>query len=280
MTCEELNGLLDALMDDELTAEQRQAMTAHAQSCPECASAVRSALQLKALFAEMPPEVDVPLAAQAKWRGAVREAAAKQKRQKLLRWIGSAAAAVVVLVGVGLALNLRGAPRQETGAALMAAEETAGEAVQRAAGMTEVAAANAALVEAADYAEADSAVIEADGALAFEDDAEAIEIEAEEAVDAGATPKRAPACELSLRVADVDTACSRIGDLVQEYEGRADTQRREDGGANLYVELAANDAGDFISAVMPLDESGQAVKAPPLDGDGTVLVLIAVHAAN
>ena len=135
MTCEELNGLLDRLMDGELTEDERRAMTEHGAGCPDCAEAIRATLQMKALFEEMEPEVDVPLAAQAKWRGAVREEAARQKKHRLTRWIGSAAAAVVVLVGVGLAVNgglspQNAAPQTKVAEMPEAAEEavTAGEA--------------------------------------------------------------------------------------------------------------------------------------------------------
>ena len=114
MTCGEVNGLLDRLMDGELTEEERRAMEAHGRECPECAEAIRATMRMKALFDEMEPEADVPLAAQAKWRGAVREAARQKNRARLIRWIGSAAAAVVVLAGVGLAMNLRGAPARDT----------------------------------------------------------------------------------------------------------------------------------------------------------------------
>ena len=37
MTCGEVNGLLDRLMDGELTEEERRAMEAHGRECPECA---------------------------------------------------------------------------------------------------------------------------------------------------------------------------------------------------------------------------------------------------
>ena len=135
MTCEELNGMLDRLMDGELSEDERRAMTEHGAGCPDCAEAIRATLQMKALFEEMEPEVDVPLAVQARWRGAVREEAARQKKRRLTRWIGSAAAAVVVLVGVGLAVNgglspRNAGPQMKTAEVTEAAEEvmTAGEA--------------------------------------------------------------------------------------------------------------------------------------------------------
>ena len=100
--------MLDLLLDDALDDKARADLEAHAGVCPECAAKLRAAEQLKAILNDALPEADVPLAAQAKWRAAVRaEAAEVQKRRKrgLTRTIGSVAAAAVVLVGVGIAIN-------------------------------------------------------------------------------------------------------------------------------------------------------------------------------
>lgn len=168
MTCEALNSLLDKLMDGELTEDERAAMEAHGAECPECAAQIRATLQMKALFEEMEPEADVPLQAQANWRNAVRAEAAKAKRRKLSRWIGSAAAAVVVLVGVGLAVNGSFSPKQPSAAAPMLAAEV-DSVSERAAG---------------EYDEApEVGLIETDGEAALEADAGAL-YEAEEASEA------------------------------------------------------------------------------------------------
>lgn len=126
MTCAEIVGLLDRLMDGELSEEERRELEAHGESCPTCAEQIRATLQMKALFEEMEPEVDVPLAAQAKWRRAIREDAAQRRRKRLTRWVGSVAAALVVLVGVGLALNGGLSPKQDS-AAIMPAGDSAAE---------------------------------------------------------------------------------------------------------------------------------------------------------
>ena len=126
MTCAEINGLLDRLMDGELSEEERRELAAHGETCPACADEIRATLQMKALFEEMEPEVDVPLAAQARWRRAVREDAAQRRRKRLTRWIGSVAAALVVLVGVGLALNGSLAPKRDS-ASIMPAGDSAAE---------------------------------------------------------------------------------------------------------------------------------------------------------
>ena len=281
----------------------------------------------------MEPEVDVPLAAQAKWRGAVREESKRRRRSRLVRWIGSAAAAVVVLVGVGLALNLNGAPKQGADVALVAAEkaapmgkmeeESADAAVSEAA--EEAAYEDAAVFEAAEevayedaaasgtrayaapnalmaapkaayeaeesYDAAMGAVVESDGAAMdqgaiqvngdLEEAEEAEEADmcesAEESASAAATAMRAPAWELSMQVESVETACGRIRDLVEEYEGSADVQQLAEGGANVYVELPANNAADFLSAVLPLDVSGQARALPEFAGEGEVQLLLALR---
>ena len=267
MTCEAFNGLLDALMDGELDDERRAKLEAHAAGCDACAASLRATLEMKALFDQLPEEVDVPLAAQARWRNAVRAEADARRRKKLIRWIGSAAAAVVVLAGVGLTLSLRGAPKGMESGALRAAEAPA------AAYEEAVATGNAVMIaneNEADFAydAVEEAVLETDGGAVRESAAESAEEDA----------ARLPACALSIRVADVDKACARIADLAEEYEGSIETQSVEGGDTNLYVEIDAQNAADFLSAVMPLDADGGA-EAPALQpsGSGSVLVLITVY---
>jgi hypothetical protein len=266
MDCTQVNSMLDMLMDDALSDEQRSAMEAHGRECPACAAAIRSTLQMKALFAQMEPEIDVPLEAQARWRGAVRQAAKPQKPGQLRRWIVSVAAVAVVLVGVGAAMMLK-APRQDaaiyehSAVAPVALEERAAEPV-----LASGVASNGMTVDAP------GAVVEADGmadeAVAIGDAAMGLAAESE------AAALSAPACELALRVKDVETACDRIRDLAQEYEAVADVQAAVDGGVNVYVEIDAENAGDFLNAVAPMDASGKAVKAPDLTGGGRLLMLL------
>ena len=323
MNCAEVNDLLDLLMDGELSDEQRQAMEAHGRECPECAAAIRSAKQLKALFDQMEPEVDVPLAAQAGWRGAVREASKRQRSRRLTRWVASAAAAAVVLVGVGLTMNLGGGPRkgdslsaapaalnevveadedaeegivvelEDAGMEMAAEEASAAEADSAVPEVRAAAAPNSAAeaayeampaAEACDSAE--GAVVEADGAAEAEAPAavggmsdrmlDMAKSDAEEPIGAAAAP-RAPAFELAMRVEDVDTACDRIRDLAEEYEGTADVQKLADGGANVYVEIDAANAGDFFNAIAPMDTSGQAWDLSGLSDAGSLLVLLEVN---
>lgn len=292
MDCTEFNGMLDLLMDGALSDVERRAMEAHGLECPECAVAMRSTLQMKALFDQMEPEVDVPLNVQAEWRGAVREASKQQKQKRMRRWIVSAAAAVVVLAGAGLTLGLRGAPKQSATAPSFEAQSVV-EMEDAAAPVNEKAAqpalASGGVVsnlraDAAPANEAPGAVVEADGAageaVAYEEPSEAMNaFEAEEAYAAedAATSPLAPACELAIQVEDVDVACSRVCDLAQEYEAKADVQTVGDGGANVYVEIAGANAEDFLSAVAAMDGSGKGVDMPGLAKGDQVLILLVLH---
>ena len=330
MTCKDVSGMLDRLMDGELTEEEQRELRAHGQSCPECADEIRAAFEMKALFDEAQPEADVPLAAQAKWRGAIREAAKQDRRRRLTRWISSAAAAVVVLVGVGLALNGTLAPKRNA-ATQYATVEVAQEAPEEAGEAGEAPAANrAAEVEsaaevnsAAEVAPAagadtanEAAVIETDGAQslmgaleapvggfagksaeasadaeadmavaapeayeaaeAFEDAEAAEEADMEEAPMCAALAQQSPACEYAIQSRSVDIACELIGDLAGEFEGAADVQSVEGGSANVYVELDARYAAEFLASVAKIDDGANPATPPELTGEGQVLVLIVV----
>ena len=292
MNCTEFNGMLDLLMDGALSDDQRRVMEAHGLECPECAAAMRSTLQMKALFDQMEPEVDVPLTAQAAWRGAVREASRRQKQKRMRRWIASAAAAVVVLAGVGLTLGLRGAPKQSAATPSFEAQGVV-EMADAAAPVSEKSVrpalaaggvASNARADAVALNEAPGAVVEADGVA---DEASAAEEPAEEKIafvageayadGEAASSQLAPACELSIQVEDVSVACSRVCDLAQEYEAKADVQTVGDGGANVYVEIAGSNAGDFLSAVAAMDGSGKGVELPGLAQGDQVLILLVLH---
>ena len=292
MDCTEFNGMLDLLMDGALSDGQRHAMEAHGQGCPEYAAAMRSTLQMKALFDQMEPEVDVPLNVQAAWRGAVREASRRQKQKRMRRWIVSAAAAVVVLAGAGLTLGLRGAPKQSAATPSFEAQsvvemEDAAAPVKEKAARPVLASGNIVSNSTADAApanEAPGAVVEADGvageAVVLEESAEAMEgfmAEEEYASEDAASSPLAPACELAIQVEDVGVACSRVCDLAQEYEAKADVQTVGDGGANVYVEIAGANAGDFLSAVAAMDGSGKGVDMPELAKGEQVLILLVLH---
>lgn len=280
MNCGEVRALLDDLMDGALDDRQLREMEAHARECPACAGELRSAARLKALFEQLEPEIDVPLAAQARWRGAVREEAHRQRGKRLIRWAGSVAAGIVVLVGVGLALNLRALPKGDPSAAqpdMKAASAVEAQAYETAELEEAYEASDEAPgpeVLAANHA----AVIESDGAHEAADDADAEVARNRQA--AGSLDTGASACELSIWVEDVDTACSRIIDLAQEYDGEADVQRLENGDANVYINISAENAGDFFSAVAPMGGGDPPAQVPSASGEGELMLLIQVHAAG
>lgn len=277
MDCTKVGEMLDQLMDGALDEGQRQALEAHGRNCPECSATIRSMLQMKALFDQMEPEANVPLETQARWRDAVRAEAKARKQKRLLRWFASAAAAVVLLVGVGMAFRLQIAPKRN---AARLYDERAAVQVEESAAETVLAAGESVARMAANAAP--GAVVEADGvadeaiAVADSEMDTAVSEAAYEAEEA-ATGQRAPACELTLKVDDVGVACDRISDLAMEYEAVADIQAAGDGGANVFVEIATENAGDFLNAVAPIDVSGEAVDIPELTGGGRVLVLLALR---
>lgn len=277
MDCLQVSDMLDLLMDGALDEGQRQTLEAHGRECPACASAIRSTLQMKALFDQMEPEADVPLEAQARWRGAVRAEAKTRKQKRLRRWFASAAAAVVLLVGVGLAFRLKGAPKQD--AAPLLGESAAMQIEERAA---EPVLASGDAVPRMRSNAVSGAVVEADGvtdeavAIADSEMDMAVSEAAYEAEEA-ASGQRAPACELTLKVDDLAVACDRIRDLAQEYEAVADIQAAGNGGANVFVEIAAENTVDFLNAVASLDASSEVVDVPELTGNGRMLVLLALR---
>ncbi len=283
MRCEETNAMLDQLLDGTLTGEQLRSLEAHGQTCAACGEQIRAALQMKALFSEMAPEVDVPLAAQAAWRGAVKEEARKKKMKRYYSWAGVAAAAVVLVVGVSLGLNGRNAPKPGRGAASMMAVEKAAELSAPAENVADEVEASGTAV----YEDAGTAWLETDGASAVTEAAvpqEAVAgvVAAEDAEycadmdhEAEENAPGTPMHELSMRVKSVDAACGTIADLVDEYEGTADIQT-QDGGANLYISMPAENVSEFISAIAHLDLSGETPDVPDLSGETTSALLLAL----
>lgn len=273
MDCNQIDAMLDLLMDDALDDAQRQALEAHGQECPECAAAIHTTLQMKALFDQMEAEVDVPLEAQARWRNAVRAEAGQRRPKRLWRWIASAAAAVVVLVGVGMAFRPQDAPKQSAAPLY----EVEGEAAMIEESVEQPAlASNGATVNLRSD-DVNGAVVEADGAVALEDAGKGMEAFKEASASNAPVGQRSPSCELTLKANDVKVACDRVCDLAQEYEAVADVQSSGSDAVNVYVELNALNAADFLSAVAALNASGMDIEAPRVTGSGQVLVLIVIQ---
>ena len=265
MKCSDTGALLDLLMDGALREDQLEALEAHARECPECAAQLRATRALSALMEELPPEVDVPLTAQAVWRGAVRDESKARRVRRLTRWVSAVAAGAVLLVGVGAtflrqparyigmrdAVKTADAVNMDAGAPEEAYEAVADESAAFGAAMAGGA------VESMVAAE-DAAVLEADG----------MSLSMAEPAETAAAPMQ----EVRVKVDDVDAACDAIRDLVSEYEGSAELQRT-DSGANLYVTLPGENLGDFMSAIARWEIEGEPVPG----GAETASLLLVVH---
>lgn len=228
MNCSDVNAWLDMLMDDELSAEQRKELEAHAAVCAECAENIRATIEIKNMLDDMKDEADVPLAAQAAWRKAVKQEAMKIKAKKTYRNLATVAASAVILIGVAVAFN-GGADRLANDNARM---------------NTAVVVKNG--IEETDES-ADIAVIEADGAGQV-----AMARMMPEPVQASAM------IECEMRVESVDDACGYISDLVAEYEGVIEVQEIDYGKANLYITIPSENFEAFMSASKHLDITGTA----------------------
>ena len=247
MDCTQIDRYLDQMMDGELEANALRELEAHCDGCAECAEKLRANRQMMLLFAQTAPEMDVPLSAQAAWRGAVKQAAGRSKRRRLSRVVGAVAAVLVVAVIATFALR----PSAKDAASSNDAD------------MGEV------------YMDAEEALIETDGAAG---QAEAFSEAADLAAPMNAMLKAAgaPMQEIDLVVDDVDRVCDYARDLVEEYEGTVDIQRYDEDGiacANLYIELPGASSKEFLQAIKPFDLSGGIPE--PIDVEGrTALMLV------
>lgn len=250
MKCSEINHLLDLLMDDAISDEQMLQLRMHGESCPECADSIRAALEMKEMFAQMEEEVDVPLAAQAAWRRAVKAEASRKKMNRFYRAAGSIAAIAVLGVGIGWGVNMNN--------------------------MTPVAQPDTAIVMASGSNEetpmAKTAVIQADGEPRT---AETESIAAARSMSADSAPMH----EYQMTVENVDSACNHISDITAEYEGIIEIQRidNESGSsANIYLSLPSENANDFMSAISHLDLSGNISSGIEIGDIDVISILLAL----
>ena len=216
MDCNQVDRLLDALMDDVISQDEREALEAHCDACAACAAKLNATRDMMRLFADMAPEVDVPLQVQANWRKAVKAEAGKRGLRRFYRLAGGIAAVLVVALGTTFALRSR--PAKVTAAPMM--DAAMGQSV---------------------------AMIEADGQTD------------EESIDT-AVSRAMPMHEISMTVKDIDKTCEYMSDLVSEYEGEMDDQRFEEDGkacANLYIEMPAENAAEFLNAAAHYDLDGE-----------------------
>ena len=135
---------------------------------------------------------------------------------------------------------------------------------------------------AVEFEAADDALIETDGAaeavvMAEEaEDAEEVSFAAEAAnmpVKTAAAPMR----EIGMVVEDVSRVCEYARDLAQEYEGDIDIQLFDEDGvacANLYIDLPAANAPEFLEAMRHFDHSGAPADAFDADGQTSLLLVL------
>jgi len=241
LKCSEVNEYLDMLMDDLLSDEMLNELEAHARDCQMCAENIFATIEMKEMLSDINEEVDVPLAAQAAWRKAVKLEAARIRKKKFYRAAGSVAAAAVAIVGIGISMG-------NTDLATK--------------GTNEVYAVTTANKDASE----DIAVIESDGmSVAF--GGRMVSMNDSGAVDA------MKECVLSFE--NVATACSYINDLVAEYEGVIEEQMTDGGKANLYITIPSENVDAFLSASRHLDKSGTAFNdIQPAAGDMTSLLMV------
>ena len=108
------------------------------------------------------------------------------------------------------------------------------------------------------------AVVEADG----QEDSESIDTAASRAM---------PMIERRMTVEDLDRTCAYMADLAREYDGEIEDQRIE-AGANLYVELPAENAADFLSAAAHYDVDGTFDAACDVEAEaGRVSILLVLE---
>lgn len=259
--CAQIETLLDAWMDDALTGAELAELDAHCAECPACAAKARATQALRDMFSETAPELDVPLEAQAAWRGAVKAEADRARRRTWTRWAGGIAAALLVALGSFFALRPNAADVKKMEAATTGAAQ------------------NVAVVEADGMEALETAAESAEAYDMDADSAESCEMEAEdydEAVNENAAPAQgqkslaaasgvayranaapvAPAHERRMTVQDLDRTCAYMADLISEYEGSLDEQRFEADGAkcaNLFIDIPAENAADFLKAAAHYD---------------------------
>lgn len=91
-----------------------------------------------------------------------------------------------------------------------------------------------------------------------------------------------PMVERRMRVEDLDRTCAYMADLAREYEGSIEEQRFEADDAqcaNLYIDLPAENAADFLAAAAHYDLDGGAEDLADVGGgDETVSILLTLEA--
>ena len=114
MICEEFRDLLDQYIDGTLEGEALAEFERHAEDCPDCAAEKHAAEALRDAWNDIPSEIPVPLACQAKWQNAIKKEARKRKLKIITRAVSAAAAVCVVTAGVLIFQGQRAAEQKKS----------------------------------------------------------------------------------------------------------------------------------------------------------------------
>jgi anti-sigma factor RsiW len=115
MRCEDARPLIDSYLDGELDLVRTLDLECHVDGCANCAPVRRSAMELRAAIRQELPYFRAPRSLQQRVRAIAQQPAKAAPRVTVLswRWIGAAAAVLLVLLGAArLRENLLG-PSQE-----------------------------------------------------------------------------------------------------------------------------------------------------------------------
>ena len=102
LECRRFRNRIDAYLDNELSASEREEMQRHAGTCPECGQLLKEYEDMRAMLADLDRDMDIPPEAAQAWRSSVRDECERRRASSRFGWtkaVVSVAAAVAVLVG-------------------------------------------------------------------------------------------------------------------------------------------------------------------------------------
>ena len=103
LECRRFRNRIDAYLDNELSASEREEMQRHAGTCPECGQLLKEYEDMRAMLAVLDEDVYIPSEAAQAWRSSVRDECERRRASRRFGWtkaVVSIAAALAVLVGV------------------------------------------------------------------------------------------------------------------------------------------------------------------------------------
>lgn len=240
MNCSEFMQLLDAYIDGELSANEREKFEEHAAQCAACRAQLEAAEQLRDFLSHMDDEAAVPLPAQAAWRSAVRAEAKRRRMKRIYSACGAVAAVCVLTLGVSTMLrsgNLSGKMQSP----LVAHVE--------ADGLSEAAASEASIAG---------------------EEQSVLKLSAR-SMDAGVSyVDRVVATE------DAETACSYLMDIVAEYGCTVERESEDSDGRRFYVLVPGENAVDFVNAVDHIGTEADSRDFTALEAAETVGVCVII----